>query len=425
MFSYPYLANNGYKLYRDFIYPYPPLLTVVLGYIYGLFGYSIWVLKILTWALLLANDILIFLIVKKISKNTVLSSLALFSYVLLQPFLEGNMMWFDVAVVTPLLLAFYFLLPKSHLLAAGLFLAIAILTKQTAVLFLMFSVLYILFKEKKFNKALVLCVETVMFGLVLVLRLYSESTLSEFFKWVLIYPLRYWGEFPGYVQMNLDRRDFLIIFLLLAPFIFTFVNDKKLIKRNWLQLLMFFLISSLISIYPRFSFFHFQSALAFLCISYGALLTNGRSRNIGAAVLVALILLVDIPKFRIDWGKEDRFYGYGDKRLANIISWKVPPGEKVFLLGPHSGLYAFSRRLPPKPWTDSFGWYLEIPGVQEEIINRWEQDRPFAVFWNNPKPGNWFDLATYQPKLITGWIKENYVRKIDLGEGLSIWERKN
>src|SRR3989344_5738130 len=131
--SYPYFSNHGFFLYRDFIYPYPPLLTLILSQIYATFGYSLEVVKIFTWSLLVINDILIFLITKKITQKVFLSLSAVGLYVFLQPFLEGNMLWFDGAMVTPLLAAFLFTLYSSStgFIFAGIFFMIAIFIKQT------------------------------------------------------------------------------------------------------------------------------------------------------------------------------------------------------------------------------------------------------------------------------------------------------
>src|SRR3989344_9384315 len=73
MLSYPYLVNNGFKLYSDLVHPYPPLLTYILAVLFRVFGVKLIVLKIFTWLLLLINDVLIFKIVGKLARNTFLS----------------------------------------------------------------------------------------------------------------------------------------------------------------------------------------------------------------------------------------------------------------------------------------------------------------------------------------------------------------
>ena len=93
-----------------------------------------------------------------------------------------------------------------------------------------------------------------------------------------------------------------------------------------------------------------------------------------------------------------------------MIKNSTKPDDLIFLLGPHSGLYVLSGRLPPKPWADNFAWYLEIPGVQDEIIKRWEGKIPKVVFTNNIQEGNWYDLGTYRPKKIVDWIRNEKIQ---------------
>jgi hypothetical protein len=57
---------------------------------------------------------------------------------------------------------------------------------------------------------------------------------------------------------------------------------------------------------------------------------------------------------------------------------------------------------------------LEIPGVQEEIIKRWENNKPKIVFTNNVAEGNWYDLGTYRPQKIVDWIKKEKIDEISL-----------
>ena len=94
---------------------------------------------------------------------------------------------------------------------------------------------------------------------------------------------------------------------------------------------------------------------------------------------------------------------------AEMIAKTTKPEEKIYLLGLHSGLYVLSGRLTPKPWTDNFAWYLEIPGIQEEILNRWDSNKPEAVFTNNIQAGNWYDLGTYRPQKIVDWIRNEKI----------------
>jgi len=153
MLSYPYLRNNGFLLYKDMIHPYPPVLTMALSIIYKLFGYKLIVLKVFTWLIILVNDVLIFLIVKKMVNSERWAVISVIFYVLIQPFLEGNQLWFDLAIVPFILLSTYCILQKKFFWS-GLFLGVAILTKQTVGLYLVFGILYIAYRERNFKKVL-------------------------------------------------------------------------------------------------------------------------------------------------------------------------------------------------------------------------------------------------------------------------------
>lgn len=411
MLSYPYLRNNGYLLYKDMIHPYPPVLTMALSIVYKLFGYKLIVLKIFTWLIILVNDVLIFLIVKKMVNSERWAVISVIFYVLIQPFLEGNQLWFDLAIVPAILLSTYYILQKKYFWS-GLFLGVAILTKQTAGLYLVFGILYIAFKEKNFKKLLDFVIGPIILFLVLVLRLTTEGALSGFFNWTLIYPFTWWSKFPGYVQMTLSRREIVILVLLVTPAILlVFKSGKSLFKEKSILLTTFYLLLSFVLVYPRFSFFHLQLSIAFCAILYGVFLSKLKfSYILHTAYCILLFVLICLPVLKTDWGEETRFWGSEDVKAAELIKNSTKPDDLIYLLGPHSGLYVLSGRLPPKPWVDNYGWYLEIPGVQEEIINRWETNKPEIVFTSNIQEGNWYNLGTYRPQKIVDWIKDENIQ---------------
>ena len=402
MLSYPYLRNNGYLLYKDMIHPYPPVLAMALSIVYKLFGYKLIALKVFTWLIILANDILIFLISKKLTKSFKFSVLSLVFYVTIQPFLEGNQLWFDLAIVPTVLFSTYYLLQKKYFWS-GLFLGAAILTKQTAGLYLIFGMAYIACKEKNFKKVLEFVIGPIILFAILIVRLITEGAILGFFNWTLIYPLTLFSKFQGYVQMALSGHQWLILVLLVIPVI------PVLFIRKF-SLITFYLLLSFIMIYPRFSFFHFQPGLAFIAIFYGVFLSRVRfSYMLHATYYILLFVLVCLSVLRSDWQKEARFWGNEEIKVAEIITNNTQPDDLVYLLGPQSGLYVFSGRLPPKPWTDNYIWYLEIPGIQEGIIKRWKGNKPEIVFTNNIQAGNWFDLGTYRPQKIVDWIRNEKI----------------
>lgn len=411
MLSYPYLRNNGFLLYKDMIHPYPPVLTMALSIIYKLFGYKLIVLKVFTWLIILVNDVLIFLIVKKMVNSERWAVISVIFYVLIQPFLEGNQLWFDLAIVPFILLSTYCILQKKFFWS-GLFLGVAILTKQTVGLYLVFGILYIAYRERNFKKVLLFLLGPAVLFLVLLFRLITEGALSGFLNWTLIYPFTRWSKFPGYVQMVLTRRDIVILVLLVLPAILLILKLRRnFFREKSILLTTFCLLLSFVLVYPRFSFFHLQLGIAFCAIFYSVFLSKFKFSYI--LHLISYILLfwfICLPVLKSDWGKETRFWGNEDIKVAELIKNSTKPDDLIFLLGPHSGLYVLSGRLPPKPWADNFAWYLEIPGVQDEIIKRWEGKIPKVVFTNNIQEGNWYDLGTYRPKKIVDWIRNEKIQ---------------
>lgn len=428
MMSYPYLRNNGFLLYRDMIHPYPPILTMALSFAYKIFGYKLLVLKIFTWVIIILNDVLIFLIAKKLTRKEKFAFLSLTSYILLQPFLDGNQLWFDLAIVPPVLFATYLLIQektKTNLLLIGIALTIASLVKQTAGLFLAIGALWLVFREKRVKNLFQFFLGPLVLGTGLLVRLVQENALKDFVNWVLVYPAKYFTKFPGYVQMSLSTRDLTILGLFLLPLIFLFFKLRHTLTKDKNSLLLLtFLLVSLVMIYPRFSFFHFQLALAFVAILFGYLLSKTKIGLLLPSIYCLVVLMViAIPVIRTDWQAEARFWGEKDIKLGELISQSTNPVDKVLLLGPFSSLYTLSGTVPPKRWTDNFGWYLEIPGVQEEIVSRWKDNPPRFIFWQGIGIGNWFDPGTYQPKKITSWIEENYTKTEKVSDNIWLWEK--
>lgn len=415
MFSYAYLRNNGYLLYKDMVHPYPPVLTLGLGILYKLFGYKLIVLKIVTWIIILINDILIFLIVKKLTNKNVFALLSLIFYLITQPFLDGNQLWFDLAIVPPILLATYCLLQKRYFWS-GLFFGTAALTKQTSALFIIVSSLFIILKNKNFKNLFYFLAGPLILFLILLVRLMTEEAVSGFFNWTTIYPFTYWSKIPGYIEMALTNRQWFVVVLLSLPVFFL------LFRKNYILYSVFYILT-LVTVYPRFSFFHLQLAIAFSAVLFGIFLKNFRvSFLVPSAYCLVVFVFISIPILKTNWQKETRFLGENDLRLASVI--KKETGNSVYLLGPHSALYVLSGELPPKPWADNFGWYFEIPEVQEETIRRWEQNPPEAVVWQEPLKGNQFDLGVYQPQKIVEWIGANYNKEKEIQSGIWLWRKK-
>lgn len=431
MLSYAYLRNHGFLLYSDMVHPYPPLLTLILSFLFSFLGSHVWVLQIVAWSLAASNSLIIYWIFTKIDKQK-WGLVAATVYALLQPFLEGDMLWFDFAISTPLLLGFLFCLAwqknKSirYLSFVSILFASSGLIKQTGGLFFIIFVFWLLIKKIKLKEFLVAMLSPLVLFIPLVISLLQNTSLQGFLDWVVIYPSKYWTGFPGYIQMDLTKSELLVLLALVAP-IFLLIRPKKLFKEKILLLLIMFIGVGLLAVYPRFSFFHLQTVLPFLII--GSVLAFSRINNklkmVGVLVIIFILFnYVFLPSFRFDWNKPVRFSESSDIALSQKISQITSQEEKIFLLGVHSGVYVYADRLPAKPWGDNFGWYYELPNVQEDTLARWQQSPPEHIFWQTPKQGNWYDLAVYQPEQIVEWIKANYTKQDQIADNVWHWKLK-
>lgn len=429
MFSYPYLYNNGFKLYTDFIYPYPPLLTLTLAGVFKVFGYKVVAIKVFTWFILLITDVLIYLVVEKLTKSKLSGILALLFFVITSPFLEGNMLWFDIAVLPFVLAGFYFLLEgkSRQFQLSGLLLGLSALIKQNFAVFIIFVGLFLILKDRSKKRLVDFIVSPMLLAFVFLLFLLLSGSFEEFLNWSLVYPSNIWTRFPGYVGMNIEKKKLLDLLLLSLPVlvVFTLKGLKKIKAKKNLVLLLLFLAGSLVTVYPRFSYFHLQVAIAFMAVGFGYAVYK---LKVDIKVIAIYLLLIGIiivrPQARINWQKEDRFVGYGDQKLAEVINNNSSQEEPIYLLGLHSGLYSAANRLPAKPWLDNFGWYFEVPGIQEEVIKRWEDNMPYAVFEEKRKSGNWYDLGTYKPEKLVKWLDSNYNNMGEIYSGVILWQRR-
>src|SRR3990167_7265436 len=107
---YPWLMDHGFKLYQDIINPYLPGLTWFLYSFFRLVGFSLFNWQLLTWGIILLTDGLIYFIASR-RYGTHGALIALGFFIIFQPLLDGNGLWFDLATTPLLLLAFYFQSP--------------------------------------------------------------------------------------------------------------------------------------------------------------------------------------------------------------------------------------------------------------------------------------------------------------------------
>ncbi len=436
MLSFPYMIDKGFVIYKDFHHVYQPLLTYLLLGTYKLFGFNILTLKTFTYVLIALIDFVLFIVVKKLTKNNRIAILSLFVYIFLQPVFDGNMLWYDVAVILPALLSLYFV--ESSLFLSGFFVAIAFLTKQQAVLLGIPIFIYLLIKKEKLKSILKFiygCITPVVFLGILLLKF---NLISDYLFWTFEFPLIHLPKIEGYAIAP-NTKEIGILMLMILTVVVGFVTNYKKIRPIF-YVLSFSLAFLILSAFPRFSLFHLQPALAVFIVLIGYLFnlgneesTTSRSRFLLTSDFIRFwsdkyFVLLLIPILYLWKGvilnpvKETRFYSQSDVNMGIEIK-KTVGNEKVYFLGPSSINYVLSNTVSSKPWIENYVWHFEIPKLQESVIAGWRDNPPTFIYWSRPKEGNWYDLATYQPEKIVEYIRQNYM-KIDEYHDIEIWRKK-
>ncbi len=403
MFSFPYLFDRGFMLYKDIAHVYQPLLTLTLFIAFKLFGYKLIVLKIFTWAVIIINDLLIY----KILKGRKIALASVFIYILMQVFFEGNMLWFDLAT-TPLILLLLYASLNTNYLLMGLFLALSIFIKQQTAL-LIIPVIFVLIKNKGS------WIKVILGGLIPTIPILVWILLFGAFKdyifWSVTFPLHWLPTFKSYPVFPTSSQ-WLIIFLISVPMIIGLFK-----KLNFIFVLFF--LALLTAAFPRFSYFHLQPVLVIYPIVVGHLLKYKNLRLFVLFLSIGTAALLIKPQTYTN-----RFYEKTDIQLAQKISKLVKPEEKVFLLGPHSLLYVLADRIPPKPWIDNYVWHFEIPNMQKMQIAAWEKDPPIYILRTPPNLGAWDALGVYQPQEIINYMTTHYDKISLLSDNIEVWRRK-
>lgn len=412
MFSFPYMIDRGFLIYKDFHHIYQPLLTYVLLFTYKVFGFHIFTLKTFTYILIALTDLMLYLNIKKITKKKLLSLFVLGLYVLLQPIFDGNMLWFDIAVTLPILVSIYLL--DINLFLSGFLIAIAFLIKQQAILIGLPIFIYLLATKTKFEdikKFLLGCLTPVM---VLLLMLAKYNLFVDYIFWTFEFPIIHLPRIAGYSISPTFKELIILGTMILSLLIGAVTNYKKLNSKFYLLIsILFFLI---LSAFPRFSLFHLQPALAVFVVTVGYLLNLNKKYF----VLLFLPVLFLWKAVILNPNKDDRFYTQSDVNMANQVKKRVGD-NKVYLLGPSSIEYVLSNTIPPKPWIENYVWHFETPNMQERLIEGWKINSPEYIYWSIPQNGNWYDLGTYQPKEVVKYIIDNY-KKIDQQDDVEIWK---
>lgn len=365
-FVWPYLTSHGLTLYKDIFYIYPPLYIFLLVGFSKIAGLSLISIQVFSYLIIACTDVLLFWTAGK-------KVLPVIIYVLLQIAFEGNGMWPD-QLLAPIFLLAYLAFKLKRYFALGLFLGLALITKQTAGYFILVMIL----ATKSRLKILAGTIIPIFMALI---YLWKINVLADFYQQTLVYIVFY------HIGSNLQKLWPTIgqTILLLAIFLPTLIIG--IIRKKYL--LVGLVVSASLGMFTRFSYFHLQPALPFL-----ALLMV----DIKAWLSLVFLIIFFIKVFLTTFGAEPKFLGQDEINNANTISQYIQPGQKTLILTSSDHYYFLTKTVPiGNFFTTSTPWNLVYPGVQERIINDLITEKPkFIVFEKGPEKITKFILKNYR-----------------------------
>ena len=432
MVVYPYLLNNGFLLYKDIINPYPPLFTSFLAIFARIFGYNPLPYQILTWSLILAIDITIFFVAKKIFKDSNMSKVSTAFFVFFSIPFGVNGLWYDL-VQTPLillsLLYIHRFLNKPNprfAFYSFFFLTIAFFVKQQIVLLIVWflAVLIIKFGKKiiKFLKEIPYFIVPFLFLLIFLLVVFwQKQTAPDFVFWTLYFPFFQASKMPGYILLP-TMRQLVVVIALFALFI-------PAVRKKKLETLLFVSTAFVLILlaYPRFDYFHLIPSLSVLSIVVAKNLKELYKSTFPVKTIFTFSLII-LSAFSVrylsnNWTKEVRFFEEDIFQAAHILKQETRPLQPIYIQNGPDQLLPLSQRLPPKPWADEFPWYLEKSNLQEKIIQVMESDLPEFIVVKPYEMGDYFEIGSYRPAKIADFLDQHYRNFLQISDTLWLKEK--
>ena len=397
MLVYPYLLNHGFKLYQDIINPYPPLFTTILGSLFAIINLSVFNLKIITWVLILITDLMVYFIAyRRYGLKAGLTALTFF--IIFQPLLDGNGLWYDLALTPVLLLAFY--------LDSPVWLAVGFFIKQSAIW--LFPLMYRRFRQLFIGVFLLFLFFLIVFAL--------QDNLSAYLFWPWRFALTIFPSLPGHKDLGTPT----LWLIALTPFIIPIALLKKNKPFYWM-------VASFLFIFPRFGLFHLQPALAFAALSLASSLQSIKLRSyIFKLFAISYVLLASLIWFRqikLYWHQPVRFFEPEIIQAAARLKAETPPQTPLLFINAPDQLMVLADRLPAKPWVITFPWYLELPGFQQRIIDSLTNQQVTSVVFSPYQNQAKFTPGSYVPQQLDAFIQAEFTQTTTISGNIELQSR--
>lgn len=419
LFVYPYLTNQGLKPYSQILDQHFPGLMFLPINLDNLGMNTPETARAWLILIVLLTHLLIFYIGKQILKSEQKALVVNLLYLAWQPYFEGWVLWIDNFLPLILLPAFYYIYRFSeakkqrYLILAGLFFGVGVVFKQVLIPFAGLVFLYLFWQQRQIKTFLYFGAGFLPPVFLMVLYFFSIGVFNDFWYWTITYNLTVFNEFgkkPPFFT-GLVR----ICFMLIIAGALIFAKNKKII-----QLLLLFIFGSLLAIYARFDFVHFQPALPFVLLATAVGFFGIKEKFGFKKFMVPVIcyMLITIWWQNIFYkghiSDQVLFFGADIKQIASIIEKETDPGEKIFIFGTLPHLYQMTKTLPAGDvFVFQFPWFIRV--TENRILEGIKRDRPNIIVSDRTVEIEGQKIVDFAPK-IDKYIHENYHEFDRVGE---------
>lgn len=393
LFIYPYLVFSGFRPYADILDQHFP------GFMF--FPINFFTLGFRDPVSFHALHTLVIILTSALIYKLTHSRLAVLFYTLWQPFFAGNELWLDIFLPLFTAPAFYFFSSRRYL-AAGLFLGLGVVFKQTLVPLVAFAGLLLL-RHRQVSRLAKFSLAAILPSALMLAYFSRIGLLRDFWYWTIQFNLTAYASSgklaPTWGQIA--KLSLPAAFLVLAFF-----------RLPQLRLTLGWLVFTLIGGVARFDFIHLQPAVPYLAIVLAAL--SSSSRKIMLAAFAVTLVWLGYFYSRPHYWRQTKYFDSSFSRLAQSVSRLTAAGDKIFVLGTNPHLYSLTRTLPPgQTFIFQFPWFMQTAGqrIQQTLIS----DPPKLIIYNPESVTAGQYLRDYASYLVE-YTQDNYQLSDEVGQ---------
>ena len=364
--------NDGYQMY-DFIPSKSWLWYVFVQWGINLFGgdFNHVTVTALITVLFVACGWAIYLVVKKLTRNTFQAAMAGVLTMICSFFMEMNFLEPEAPIVILAVWALYFLVKNGFgaWIIGGVLLGIAMLMKSVAMFYVAGAGIYLLYEwivlksidfKRFFIKGFGLMLGFATPLLLSIIYFHFTGKLEEHVYWSYVYPF---GSYPPHTLFlkKLIIKTFWFIALIVLALVLSFRQSNRVYWKDSLFVLAFsFGVFSLIALLKSQASHYFYTAAPFFAIVIAGVFSRFSERFVKPKYIISVMVVITIVGAVTFLTRPDAIKRFlhvqsyeGDKYVTETINKHLSEGDKVLFVDFGTYFYFQTHRYPNLPFINT------------------------------------------------------------------------